>query len=153
MKIRVLTAVLVATLIWLTPACTTDAPDSPPPVETPREQAAEDYSGSAVVLPGTDPSAEGARRDVSDEYCKQSGDTWLAGGQVTNPTDAPRNYRVYVSYLDGAGETRALRQVDADAVAPGQARDWEASAELEGITGVRCVLRVERASDTQAPQP
>src|SRR3954454_8122784 len=70
----------------------------------------------AVVTKASDaPRTEnyvGARKDVTDLACKQDGKTWRVSGKVTNPTDAPADYRIFTSLLDKSNETRGLLQAD-----------------------------------------
>jgi hypothetical protein len=135
----VVAALLCATLLV---GCASDTSrDNEPETSVPTAEA---YSGEVTVQPGSDPSAEGARADVTDQMCEEEQGTWTARGRVTNPLDEPRSYRIYVSFVDGGGQTRAVRQVDVFELAPAGERQWETTVPLGGATGVRCVLRVER---------
>jgi hypothetical protein len=87
---------------------------------------------------------EGALDDVESD-CALDGAKWVASGTVTNSTNGPVGYRIFVSFLDAGGETLALIQADADlaGIAAGDAREW--SVEFDSDTaGLKCVLRVER---------
>jgi hypothetical protein len=118
---------------------TTAAPETTVP--TPSTQA-------NAVIEVTDQPGEGefdgALDDVTSE-CTAGDGAWTASGSVTNPTDAAASYRIFVSYLDPAGETLALVQSgdDLTAVGAGESREWSA-AFISDIADLRCVLRVER---------
>jgi hypothetical protein len=94
----------------------------------------------------------GARKDVSDLTCEQDGGKWKVGGTVTNPSDAPVNYRIYTSFLDDSNETRGLLQTDIGGVAPGEEREWSGELELDA-DDLTCGLRVERTGIDGAPPP
>src|SRR4029077_13984153 len=66
----------------------------------------------------------GARKDVTNLVCKQDGKLWKVSGTVTNPTNAPADYRIFTSFLDKANETRGLVQADVKALAPHEAKSW-----------------------------
>lgn len=87
---------------------------------------------------------DGAREDVTDVTCASNAGIWTSAGTVTNSTEAAASYRIYVSFLDAAGETLALMERDVDALAAAASEDWSAefSSSVEALT---CVLRVERA--------
>jgi hypothetical protein len=114
--------------------------------DIPNQQAdvAGDYSGEVTVQPGTDPLAEGARSDVDEVSCEEDSGTWVAAGRVSNRTSNLRDYRIYVSFVDADGDTRAVRQADVVSLEPGEQQRWQTSAPLADATQVRCVLRVER---------
>lgn len=107
------------------------------------DDAGREPTAGEPVLPGTGEDFVGARQDVGAVDCRRDGATWRASGTVTNPADAPADYRIYVSFVDATGSTVALRQVDVPATEPGEPTQWEGSAELDG-DGLQCVLRVER---------
>jgi hypothetical protein len=117
------------------------------------EAADEDTAPGATidveVRPGTaDDGFVGARIDVTDEECEQDeAGGWQARGLVTNSTDADADYRIYVSFLDGADDTRGLTQADVTDLAPGDSEEWEAELALPGEDDLRCVLRVERVGE------
>jgi hypothetical protein len=117
------------------------------------EAADEDRSRAATidvdVRPGTaEDGFAGARIDVTEEECEQGdGGAWQARGLVTNPTDADADYRIYVSFLDGADDTRGLAQTDVNGLAPQETQEWEAELELPVEDDLRCVLRVERVGE------
>ena len=96
-----------------------------------------------VNQPGTG-TFDGAREDVTDVTCASNAGVWTSSGKVTNSTEAAASYRIYVSFLDAAGETLALMERDVDVLAAGASQDWSAefTSSVEGLT---CVLRVERA--------
>jgi hypothetical protein len=113
-------------------------PGTPPPAT----------SGSAVVDITTPPGAageyEGGRSDVTRVNCERQGDVWVATGQVTNPTDTDRGYRIYVSYLAPDNDTLGLTETGIDRLVAGASTDWQASVTLPGAESVNCLLRVER---------
>ena len=87
---------------------------------------------------------DGAREDVTDVTCAANAGIWTSAGTVINSTEAAASYRIYVSFLDPAGETLALMERDVDALAAAASEDW--SAEFSSaVEGLNCVLRVERA--------
>lgn len=92
--------------------------------------------------PGSD-DYEGARDDVTDVTCTAYSGRWAAAGIVTNPTDTNVSYRIYVSYLDRAGETLGLIERDVDDVAPLEHSEWSTELESSAVD-LSCVLRVER---------
>lgn len=87
---------------------------------------------------------EGALDDLAFE-CVGSDGTWSASGTVTNSTDAPAGYRVFISFLDDAGETAALVEADddLDGLEPGESREWAVSFDSSSAS-LTCVPRVER---------
>ena len=85
----------------------------------------------------------GALADAEVSDCAAADGAWQVSGTVTNPTDADADYRIYVSLLNGGGETRALTQVDVDGVEAGESSEWDTTVDL-GEDGLNCVLRVER---------
>lgn len=93
--------------------------------------------------PGTGEDLQGALADSTVDECKRSGDEWSVVGSVTNSTDTSVTYRIYVSLLNGANDTRALTQVDVDATEPGESADWKISIPV-AEDELTCVLRVER---------
>lgn len=99
------------------------------------------------VQPGTGSGFEGALKDVTDMRCESAGGVWSVSGNVTNPTAGPVNYRVYVSFVDDAGATPGLLEVDSDNVAVGATAAWTGSLEI-GLDNLKCILRVERTPAT-----
>jgi hypothetical protein len=105
---------------------------------------------TAVVDVKTQPGTatdgfEGAVADVSDSRCDSIGGKWTATGKVTNPTSAAVNYRIYMSFVDAAGATPGLLEIDVDNVAAGASADWTGSLEI-GLDDLKCVPRVERVT-------
>lgn len=94
----------------------------------------------------------GARKDVTDLTCTQNGNTWKVAGNVTNPTNAPADYRIFTSFLDKANVTRGLLQTDVKGLAPKQTQPWSGDLQLSA-TGLHCGLRVERTGVNGAPPP
>jgi hypothetical protein len=86
---------------------------------------------------------EGAVGDVDGQTCAVAGGRWTSAGSLRNPTDAVVDYRVYVSFLDRAGETLALIERDLDHVMAGDSQAWSVVFDTS-VADVRCVLRVER---------
>jgi hypothetical protein len=85
----------------------------------------------------------GALEDVQGMTCTSDGGVWSAAGTVVNATGDVVDYRIYVSFLDAAGETVGLVQADVDDVASGDERAWSAEIDWPD-SDLRCVLRVER---------
>jgi hypothetical protein len=87
---------------------------------------------------------EGALDDAVFE-CERTDTGWRATGAVTNSTAAIVGYRIFVSFLDPAGETVALLEVadDLAVVAAGEERAWEVGFD-SGADDLTCVARVER---------
>ena len=86
---------------------------------------------------------EGALADADVLECATTAGRWSATGTVTNPTNTTVDYRIYVSFLDTAGETLALIETDIDELDPASTADWSAGFPSEA-SDLRCVLRVER---------
>ena len=110
------------------------------------EPAAGDQTVISVVTPpGSTEGFEGARDDVTGLDCRFEADAsrWAVTGTVTNSTDATADYRIYVSFLDDASDTRGLLEVTVDGVAAGDSADWDGHLELDE-DGLACTLRVER---------
>jgi hypothetical protein len=135
----------------------------PSPTTAPASTASTDDSVTApslaattVPTPTTTPNAvisvvnqpgegefEGALEDVTDIGCAAGEGTWTSSGTVTNPTDAPASYRIFVSFLDGTGETLALIETNLDAIEPGESSDFAVDFATDAAD-LTCVLRVER---------
>jgi hypothetical protein len=113
------------------------------------EVAAAERTSSTIEVSVPPGSAEdgyaGARSDVTDLACESDDGRWQATGQVSNPTDAEVDYRIYVSFLDPEDESRGLVQTDVEGVPGGEAEEWAAELDLSE-EDLRCVLRVERAA-------
>jgi hypothetical protein len=93
--------------------------------------------------PGGTGDFVGARTDVTDLGCVEGPAGWSASGTVANPTTDTVGYRIYVSFLDGAGATLGVVEVDVADVEPGEDRPWATEAAVTGAE-LECVLRVER---------
>ena len=136
---------LTALALVLT-GCTSsdDAKPKPTPSATETESA-ETSPGITEITdpPGSGENLVGALSDSSVTTCELQDGAWNVVGSVTNPTDGPVDYRIYVSLLNPESDTRALKQVDVPDVESGGTADWQTSIALadEGLT---CVLRVER---------
>ncbi len=105
---------------------------------------------TAVVDVKTQPGTatdgfEGAKADVSDSRCESTAGKWTVTGKVTNPANAAVNYRIYMSFIDAAGATPGLLEVDVDNVAAGASADWNGSLDI-GLDDLKCVPRVERVA-------
>lgn len=119
-------------------------PPEPEPSPTETSAAVQEPGVTDIVdAPGTGEGLEGALADSTTDSCEQSGDGWAITGTVTNSTDAAVDYRIYVSLLNGANETRGLQQVNVTAVEPGATSEWESSIAVPDDE-LTCVLRVER---------
>lgn len=92
--------------------------------------------------PGSVEGFVGARKDATITQCDGDGDVVKVAGTVTNPTDDPQTYRIYVSGLN-ATETRGVVQIDVPDIAGGATAEWKTRMKLAD-TDLRCVLRVER---------
>ncbi|EAR25951.1 hypothetical protein A20C1_08723 [marine actinobacterium PHSC20C1] len=138
------TAVPFAILALTLAGCTNNGTEGQPePTES--SAASEQTPGITDITdaPGTGENLQGALADSTVEECKRSGDEWTVSGTVTNSTAASVTYRIYVSLLNGANDTRALTQVDVDATEPGATADWKISIPV-AEDDLSCVLRVER---------
>ena len=85
----------------------------------------------------------GAADDTELQRCEGGDGRWTATGTAINPTDANVDYRIYVSFLDTAGETLALVETDLGNVAPNTPVEWTADSPISA-NGLHCVLRTER---------
>lgn len=125
--------------VLLTVGCTGAEPE---PTPTPSATTAPPTVTDIQDAPGSGGEFTGAVADTTVE-CAAGDDGWAASGTVTNPTDGVADYRIYVSFLDAAGGTRGVVQVDVDGVAAGASQDWQTTAALPDEE-LSCVLRVER---------
>ncbi|WP_227531160.1 hypothetical protein [Microbacterium tenebrionis] len=93
--------------------------------------------------PGSGENLVGALADATVSTCELGDGSWTVDGTVKNPTKDSVSYRIYVSLLNEAGDTRSLSQVDVDGVGEGAEEEWATTVDLtdEDLT---CVLRVER---------
>ena len=137
------TAVPFAILALTLAGCTNGTEEQPDATES--SAAAEQTPGVTDITdaPGTGENLQGALADSTVDQCERDGDEWIVNGSVTNSTDANATYRIYVSLLNGANDTRALTQVDVDATEPGATTDWETVIPV-AEDELTCVLRVER---------
>lgn len=85
---------------------------------------------------------EGALEDATVETCETVDGNLEVAGTVTNPLDDPRQYRIYVSVMEG-DETRGVVQVEVEPVEASVTAFWSASLAIPD-PGVTCLLRVER---------
>ncbi|MGV8886287.1 MAG: hypothetical protein ACOH1T_11970 [Microbacteriaceae bacterium] len=139
---RLMVAALSAALLAAALAgCTADTP-APKPTKT---AAAEQKPGITDITdtPGSGEGLVGAIADNTMGSCERVGDKWTVSGTVANPTDKTAHYRIYVSLLNGANETRALVQVDVNEVAASKKDDWGVKIPV-AEDDLSCVLRVER---------
>jgi len=139
---RLLVTALAAALLTAGLAgCTAGTPE-PKPTKT---AAAEQTPGITDITdtPGSGEGLVGALADNTMGDCTRDGDNWNVSGTVKNPTEAGANYRIYVSLLNGSNDTRALVQVDVDAVAAGGEQEWSTEIPV-AEDDLSCVLRVER---------
>jgi hypothetical protein len=85
---------------------------------------------------------EGALDDI-EFTCTTDGATWTAEGTVTNSTAAPAGYRIFMGFLDSAGETVALVEAEVTGLPAAESDEW--SVQFASSAGdLRCVPRVER---------
>ena len=132
--------------------CTQDQP-KPKPKPTATETGQPDAGITDIVdAPGTGEGLVGALADTETSTCKLVEGKWDVAGTVTNSSDAPASYRIYVSLLNEGGETRSLTQVNVDPIDPGAETEWSTAVPLEE-KDLSCVLRVERYSAAGAPAP
>lgn len=149
MTARTPTLGLIAALMLtggLVAGCTANGPE---PTETPTPSTLAESLEPGVTditdAPGSGEGLVGAAADAVTDTCEASGEGWATTGTVTNPTDAAVDYRIYVSLLNGANDTRGLQQVDVVDVAPGATSIWESLIAVPD-DDLTCVLRVERYS-------
>lgn len=127
--------------------------DQPKPKPTATETGQPDAGITDIVdAPGTGEGLVGALADTETSTCKLVEGKWDVAGTVTNSSDAPASYRIYVSLLNEGGDTRSLTQVNVDPIDPGAETEWSTAVPLEE-KNLSCVLRVERYSAADAPAP
>jgi hypothetical protein len=97
---------------------------------------------STINQPG-EGEYEGALQDVTDSSCEPIEGVWTYVAAATNPTDAVVEYRIFVSFLDPAGETLASLQAENAIVEPGASADFSVEFPSD-VEGLQCVPRVER---------
>jgi hypothetical protein len=136
------TVVVVSAGAFALSGCTADEPT---PTPTPTAQGSTEDPGVTDIedAPGSGENLEGALADSEVTTCERTDDTWTVDGTVTNPTEGTVDYRIYVSLLNGANDTRGLQQVNVDAVEAGATSEWESSIPI-AEDDLTCVLRVER---------
>lgn len=146
---RLTAAFLVGTVALTTAACS--GSDSKP-LSAKRAAATSESDSSSSTLPfesnsqhtpGTLGDFVGAKGDAHDVTCKHNGASWNAVGKLTNSTNQPVKYRVYVSFMSGE-TTVGLTEFNSDKVAGKATTSFSAGVKVDG-TGLQCVLRVERA--------
>jgi hypothetical protein len=141
---RLLAILLAATVTTgVLAGCTPSPEPDPEPTETSSDAAQEPGVTDIQDAPGSGEGLVGALADAETETCEAGDGAWISSGTVTNPTDAPANYRIYVSLLTGDNDTRGVQQVNVDGVEPEATADWESSIEVDD-EDLTCVLRVER---------
>lgn len=145
---RLATSALVAAMtVALLAGCTGGTDDADPsPSSSPSASASPEESPGITDVTDTPGSGEGlvgALADVEQNTCELAGEEWQVDGTVTNPTEEPADYRIYVSLLAAGGDTRALKQVDVDGVPGGESAPWTTAIPI-AEEGLNCVLRVER---------
>jgi len=132
-------------------ACSNTSDTKSAPLPAKRTAATKAASSTTVPFvsatthpPGSLHGLEGGRADVHDTSCTSSGGGWKATGKVTNPTSRAVDYRIYVSFLRG-DTTVGIGETAAGPVKSGATTDWDAEVKLHA-EGLRCILRVERAT-------
>lgn len=153
MRSRTMTAAIISTAIAaaLALAGCTGGGDAPSPSPTPTASGSPSDSPGVVDVTdtpggGTDGAGggfTGALADAPVTSCELQDGAWNVAGTATNPTEGAVTYRIYVSLLNGGGDTRALQQVDVPEVAAGETAEWQTSVPIDE-DGLNCVLRVER---------
>ncbi|WBU37348.1 hypothetical protein [Homoserinibacter sp. YIM 151385] len=117
---------------------------SPEPEPTPSASADKPAGVTDIDdAPGSGEGLVGALEDLEIATCERQGDKWSLGGTVTNSATSTSDYRIYISLLDAAGDTRGLTQIDVDGVAAGASDDWSESVDI-AEDDLSCVPRVER---------
>lgn len=144
--------------------CSSDSDDTPDDDATPTEvdesapagddgadEGADSSEGASTKKPtvndirdsqGSVEGYEGALEDATIEVCAVEEGAMKMGGTVTNPLEDARQYRIYVSVMEGT-ETRGVAQVDVEPVDPGATAFWETSLAISD-PDLDCLLRVER---------
>ena len=138
---RATAAILATGALALALAGCTGSPE-PAPAPTTSTSAAPQVT-DVTDTPGSGENLVGALEDAEVASCERDGDDWSVAGTVTNGADATADYRIYVSLLNAASETRALSQVDVAAVAAGESAEWSVEIPMPE-DDLDCVLRVER---------
>ncbi|TBN58064.1 hypothetical protein EYE40_12035 [Glaciihabitans arcticus] len=139
---RTLVTALAAALLAASLAgCTAGSPEPKPTSSADAEQT----PGITDIddTPGSGEDLVGALADNTMGDCVRDGDAWKVSGTVANPTEEAASYRIYVSLLNGANDTRALVQVDVDDLAAGEEETWDTEIPV-AEDDLSCVLRVER---------
>ena len=129
--------------LGLLAGCTTTPKPHPTPTATKTAAAAKPGITDVKQAPGTGADFVGALADSKVAHCEPKGSGWSVDGTVTNSSDAPADYRIYVSLLNTGGATRALVEVDSQGVDAGKSKDWSVDIPSPD-KGLQCVLRVER---------
>jgi hypothetical protein len=142
-KARLITVATVGALALLLAGCTADAAPKPTPTASASATAPAPGITDITDTPGSGENLVGALSDSAVTTCERSDDSWKVAGTVTNSSDGPASYRIYVSLLTAATDTRALTQVDVAEVAPGATEEWSTDAAV-AEDDLSCVLRVER---------
>ena len=144
---RVATVALAAAALMVLAGCTGQSDDAKPnPSDSPSPSASETTQPGITDITDTPGSGEGlvgALADSTVSTCALADGAWNVVGSVKNPTEDTADYRIYVSLLSAAGDTRALQQVDVDGVDAGDSADWSTTIPVAD-DGLSCVLRVER---------
>jgi hypothetical protein len=141
------TTLTVGALALALTGCTSqDAEPSPTPTSSPTAEATEQASAGITDVkdvPGSGEGFTGALSDLQIATCERADGGWTVAGTVQNPTEGAVTYRLYMSLLTGASDTRALQQVDVGPVEAGAGGDWSMTIPVEE-DGLTCVPRVER---------
>jgi PBP1b-binding outer membrane lipoprotein LpoB len=130
----------VAFLALVLAGCTSESTPEPKPTAS---ATAEPGITDITDTPGSGENLTGALSDSAVSECERSGDAWNVVGTVTNSSGEKANYRIYVSLLNAATDTRALTQVDVADVDPEATKDWSIEIPV-AEDDLSCVLRVER---------
>lgn len=123
--------------------CTNGNPEPTPTPTATSTAPAEAGITDIVDTPGSGEGLEGALADAEVKKCELAGDHWEVSGTVTNSSEAPASYRIYVSLLTEGGDTRSLTQVNVDPTDPGASAEWATTVDVQD-EALDCVLRVER---------
>ncbi len=126
--------------------------ESPKPEPTPTATGQADGGITEITdAPGSGEGLVGALSDTQVTTCELGDGQWDVAGTVTNSSDAAASYRIYVSLLNTAGDTRSLTQVNVEPIDAGAEAEWSAVVPLDE-KDLNCVLRVERYAANAAEE-
>lgn len=125
--------------------CSASPKEEPKKDDAATQAPAVEVENDFTVQPGTaEDEYVGALEDVQVTSCESGDGGTQIAGTVTNPTEGPANYRIYVSIMN-VGETLGIVQADVEGLAAGESAEWSKEAGAGAPDGT-CVLRVERVA-------